>query len=221
VGQNIMDVDSPGARGFGEINRTGIAWKPMDSYLQRRLQNETGSYNIIEVGYVLNPNELADVQHYQLVRRAAIIRVPFTFKQAYVDRSQPNTLQAGEHCFIFCKASAIGNHVYEMKQKLNENGIEDVNAFMKKTEVISLIKDARATLAKARTDENGLYWSMLHSLRSAKEFRKLFPELSSDDQNILINWVVGYDATLAYQNLRTSLGISNDGGFSDMRNTKA
>lgn len=221
VGQNIMDVDTPGARGFGEINQTGIAWKPVESYLDRRLKNEPSGYNVIEVGYMLSPQEMADVSHYQLVRRAAIIRVPFTFNQAHVDRSQPNTLAAGEHCFIFCKSSAIGSHVQEMQSKLKGYGITNVSEFMLKQEVASLVKEARTSLAQAKTDENGLHWAALHGLRSAREFRKLFPEIADYEQNLLINWVVGYDATVAYQQLRSSLGISSDGGFSDMRNTKA
>ncbi len=221
VKENIMDVDSPGARGFGEINQTGIAWKPMESYLDRRLKSEPTGYNIIEVGYMLSPQEMADVNHYQLVRRAAIIRVPFTFKQTNVDRSKPNTLSAGEHCFIFCKSSAIGSHVQEMQTKLREYGIENTSEFLAKPEVASLIKEARFVLENAKNDERGLNWAVLHNLRSAREFRKLFSEVSDYEQNLLINWVVGYDATVAYQKLRSSLGISNDGGFSDMRNTKA
>lgn len=222
VGQNIIDVDTPGARGFGEINRTGLSWKPMESYLKRRLKNESNNYYIVEVGYILSPQELADSRFYHLVRRAAIIRVPFTYGGLNVDRNQSNMLSAGEHCFVFCKGGAVSSHVREIERKLKAYGIESVSEFMKRPEVAVFVREARDYMLTLKNfDEQSLNWAVLQKLRSAKIIRKKFSNFDEHRQDLLLNWIVGYDASLAYENLRVSLGMTSDYGFGDMNNTRA
>lgn len=222
VGQNIMDVDSPGYRGFGEINNTGIAWKPMKSYLDRRKQNQNNMYYMIEVSYLLSPQEMADVKNYQLVRRAAIIRVPFTFNQDNIDRSKPNTLNAGEHCFVFCKGGVIDSHVSEMRNKLQGYGIKDVDQFMASADVKQLIQDSRFKIANVVDhNANTLNWSMIQNIPSAVKIKASFANETAEKQNELINWIVGYDATLAYQKVKRDLEISNDYGFNDLNNKRS
>ena len=219
VGPYIIDVDLPGHRGYGEINATGLAWKHMDSYIPRR----NTEYNMVEVGFLLSKTEYETSLYYQLIRRAAIIRVPFTFGGHEPDMTQPNTVRGGEHCFIFCKGSAISGHVHEIKREMSGMGIKDVDSFMQKEIVKTFLKDARTKLLNTRFDDTAnLNWSAVNQGAMVEALRAELPQgLKDQDRAILINWIVGLDASIGYQSLRREIGITDDGGFGDMRSPRA
>lgn len=226
VGQNIVDVDMPGARGYGELNRNGIAWKDLQAYLLRWASAEAMGqrvYNKIEIGFLLTPQELETAKFYQIVRRASIIRVPFTFGGAQADMNQANMLSAGEHCFIFCKGSAISSHVNEIRGKMRELGINDVDAFMTKPEVQAYLDTARAALlATNPNDGTQLNWSAVNRDEMTQSLLPILPEgLEPIQRRTLINWIVGLDASDRYNKLRTALGISYDSGTGDMNSPRA
>lgn len=223
VASHIIDVDSPGRRGFGEINETGIAWKDIGAYLKRRFLSEANQYNIIEVGYWLTPKELEIAKYYQTVRRAAIIRVPFTFGQAQNDLNQPNMLRAGEHCFVFCKGTAISSHIHEIKEKMKELGIENPDQFIQRDEVRKFLDAATDLLVEeADMGANWVSWTTVNSKAIAKSLDAVLPQqLDRTAKGSLINWIVGLDASMRYHELSRRLGISGDNGFGDMNSSRA
>lgn len=140
VSENIIDVDSPGKRGFGEINKTGLTWKNVASYLKRRHEN---SYVLVEVVYKVTDEELLAMDYYQRVRRAAIIRVPFTYDDVPPEKGLNNLLRSGEHCFVFSKCSAVDSHISEMKQKIETLSNLSTDKVMKDPVVQAFLKDTR------------------------------------------------------------------------------
>jgi hypothetical protein len=216
--QWLADVDTPGARGYGEINRTGIAWKQLPSYLARR---QAGAYVAIEVAYSLTPEEKVAVEYYQRMRRAAIIRVPFTFGGNNADMTLPNTLlNGGEHCFIFCKASQVSTHIAEIDRNLQKMVGASGAALMQNEEVKVFLKAAREKILAV--DPRELNPGITQSMQPQNTMEDIFPKgMSAADRLIAMNWMIGYDASRQYQALMRSLNVSGDTGYRDMNNERA
>lgn len=214
----MVDVDTPGARGYGEINETGLAWKGLGSYLPRR-KNDASV--IIEVAYSLTPEEQEVADYYQSMRRAAIIRVPFTFGGNGANMDLPNTLTSGgEHCFIFCKAGAVGSHVAEIDRNLQKMLGLSGPALMQNEQVKVFLKAVREKMLRVHQDDLGP--ELTKYMRAQKEIAGIFPkEMTPADKRIAMNWIIGYDASVKYQALMRSLNVSGDIGYRDMNNDRA
>lgn len=218
AGEFIIDLDSPGARGYGEIEETGLAWKPLYGYLERRAH---GSSPTLEVSYLLTPNEKSVVDYYQKVRRAALFRVKFTFG-GHDGPDYPNLLKnGGEHCFIFCKAQGVYSQTSEIKQRLIGVGIADPDG---------LLKNAKAQLALEQvqnmineTGPKDLHSSMLSHPSTLALFKDFYPKtVKTDKQKLeILNWIISYDSTKKYGQVMNDLGISGDYGVGDAMNKRA
>ncbi len=216
VSDMIIDVDTPGARGYGEIHKTGLAWKEVKSYVSRRVNG--GSDTLVEVAFPLSEDDLATSVYYQKMRRAAILRVPFTFVANNFDPNQPNAVTAGEHCFVFCQGSAIGSHISEIKSKMRELGVADVDAFMASDEVKTYLARARQTLLRAPyNDANKLSWNSVNTPNDVNSLAQVLPpQLNLQNRRVLLNWIVALDASSSYETLRRRIGLGRGGGFNDM-----
>ncbi len=217
----IIDVDTPGARNFGELNETGIAWKKVDSYIPRR---KSTAQVILEVSYALRPEEKAVVDYYQRARRAAIFRVKFTFGGADNPEGQPNMLQGGgEHCFVFCKGSAVSSHISEIAGNLRTLGLGDVNAIMPRPEVKAYLAKVREKLMKANVDDADKFKRDLAITPALiKGLDPLFPKtMPPKDRKTAAAWLVAYDASTQYQRLLNALGVTPDLSVNDMNNPRA
>lgn len=216
AGKYIIDLDSPGARGYGEIEKTGLAWKNIDNYLPHR---NTNSSPTLEVAYLLTPNEKSIVDYYHKVRRAALFRVKFTFG-GHNGPDYPNLLNyGGEHCFIFCKAEAVVDQVYEIKTRLINSGIKDPDALLKKA--TKAIDEVQKNINL--TDPDELFSQMLNEKKILDLFKEFYPTkaVSGKDKLDIVNWIISYDSSKKYARVVNDLGLTGDLGVDDAANTRA
>lgn len=218
AGNYIIDLDSPGARGYGEIEQTGLAWKNVQAYLPRR---KFGSSPTLEVAYLLTPNEKSIVDYYQKVRRSAIFRVKFTFG-GHNGPDYPNQLKGGgEHCFIFCKAQAVYSHVNEIKTRLSTLGVKNPDKLLEEPKA----KEAIALIQRAINEANPdvLNSNMLNSRTFIDSLNGLYPEgITTDAKKLeVLNWLVSYDSSVRYGDVLETLGVSGDYGISDAISKRA
>ncbi len=221
VADQIIDVDTPGSRGFGEVNATGIAWKPLKTYLPRRHAN---SYPIVEVAYALTPAEKRAAQYYQRVRRAAIVRVPFTFGGNRSDLKLPNMLdKTSEHCFVFCKASGLRQQIAQIKAEIEAYGIADAEQFLELPEVQKYLANAQSKIMAAdATNPADLMPTVATRSKDLKILKPVLPAAlrKSAGRNVFANWLIGLDATSRYYRLMQTLAVSGDSGAADMNNPR-
>lgn len=218
AGNYIIDLDSPGARGFGEIEETGLAWKNIQSYLLKR---HAGSSPTLEVSYLLTPNEKSVIDYYQKVRRAALFRVKFTFG-GHDGPNYPNLLQSGgEHCFIFCKAQAVYSHVYEIKSRLSALGVKNPDALLQNETIQKSITKLQVMINE--TGPNDLHSQMLNDKKILDLFSEAYPkEMTSNQKKLeLLNWLISYDSSKKYGEVLSGLGITGDFGVRDAINKRA
>lgn len=217
-GNYLIDLDSPGARGFGEIEETGLSWKNLSTYLPKKT---AASSPVLEVSYLLTPNEKSVIDYYQKVRRAALFRVKFTFG-GVVNGDYPNMLKSGgEHCFIFCKADAVSAHVHEIRTRLTDLGLKDPDEFLKNAEVIKKINAIQEVLNEVRPED--LHHGILGSDGMLDLLTKFYPEnIKTKAQKLdFLNWVVSYDSSRKYSTVLRDLGITRDYGIRDAINQRA
>lgn len=218
AGEFIIDLDSPGARGYGEIEETGLAWKNIYSYLPHR---HAGSSPTLEVSYLLTPNEKSVVDYYQKVRRAALFRVKFTFG-GHAGPDYPNLLKnGGEHCFIFCKAQGVYSQTSEIKSRLMAAGVKDPDTMLKTPKAQLAIEQVQKMINNA--DPTQLHSTMLSDKKVLALFSDFYPEhIKTDKERLaILNWIISYDSTKKYGTVMTDLGISGDYGVGDAINTRA
>ena len=218
AGDYIIDLDSPGARGYGEIEQTGLAWKNVQTYLKKR---HAGSSPTLEVSYLLTPNEKSIIDYYQKVRRAALFRVKFTFG-GHHGPDYPNLLKGGgEHCFIFCKAQAVHSHVSEIKSRLSALGVKNPDQFLEDPKAQNAIERVQDFINDTRADD--LSSRLLNSKTILALFKDLYPESITTDSKRLefINWIVSYDSSKKYAEVLETLGVTGDYGIDDAINKRA
>ena len=218
VTNHLIDADTPGARSYGELHKTGIAWKPLDSYMVRR---QTGHYVILEVAYRLTPYERSVAEYYQRVRRAAIFRVKFTFGSGRNAEDYVNQLDGGgEHCFLFCKGTQVQTQVREIESKLGQAGVADSNAIFGSPEVQKYLGQVIPKLMAANPDqENSLNASLVLQPEDLAVIAPLKPE--GMDIRLFAEWLVALDASRKYSQLLISLQVTSSTGMSDMNNPRA
>ena len=223
IGENLIDMDSPGYRARGEINQTGLAWVPVKNYLDYASQKN--GYKRIEVLFQLEPVDYQVAQTYQLMRRAAIIRAPFSFNGAKTDLNQMNMLQqGGEHCFTFCSGSSIPSHLREMESNLVRLGFKNYKGDLEQTDFKAYLTEVQKQLAAAQArNVNDLNAKITLKLKLPKvlEDSLEFNQLDQKAQNEVLNWYVGYHFTTKYQELLNYLGIRGGNGFENFQSPKA
>lgn len=218
TGKYIIDLDSPGARGFGEVEYTGLAWKNIDSYLPRK---SPGSSPVVEVTYLLTPDEQSAIDYYQKVRRSALFRVKFTFGGA-VPVEYPNLLKTGgEHCFIFCKATAVRSHVQEIKSKLIAMGLADPDKTIKDPKVQEGILKIQRMINNASPDN--LHSNLLNHPSNFAIFNDVYPaQVTTPEAKLaFMNWMISLDSSVKYSEVLTNLGVTGDYGLQDAINKRA
>ena len=220
VGGYIIDVDTPGSRGYGEIHDTGLSWRPVKSYLPRR---DGDSYVILEVAYGVTPDELGAADYYQRVRRAAIMRVPFTFDNADNDMDSPEMLQnAGEHCFTFCKAGDLDNEIYGIERKLRAAGVADPRKLMANAKVKAFLNGAFKKIMEANELDSRTFNVKLANRPAAiTGLKTALPAGAKGKAAAVANWLIALDATLRYKDLMRTLDVSSDLAVRDMDNRRA
>ena len=218
VTNHLIDADTPGARSYGELHKTGIAWKPLDSYMVRR---QTGHHVILEVAYRLTPYERSVAEYYQRVRRAAVFRVKFTFGSGRSAEDYVNQLDGGgEHCFLFCKGTQVQTQVREIESKLGQAGVADSNAILGSPEVQKYLGQVIPKLMAANPDqENSLNASLIQQPEDLAVIAPLKPERM--DIRLFAEWLVALDASRKYSQLLISLRVTSSTGMSDMNNPRA
>lgn len=217
----IADMDAPGFRRQGELHKTGISWVNLQSYLAYG-----GSSKRIEVAYALNKSEMRTVRVYELMRRAAILRVRFSFGNFKQDANQPNFLnEGGENCFGFCSASYLYSHMNEIGRRFTETGLGDVKTILAHEDVKAWIEKVGEKLLSVNPDSAvDLSPKLPMSLGAPETLAKneKFIQLSREDQQIALNWLVGFQFSSDYQKLTSDLEFHNTGsGFSGMSNRRA
>lgn len=234
VANKVMDIDSPGYRGYGELHQTGLAWKEVVGNSMR--QSEDSPVRI-EVNFLLTQPELKVAEYYQRIRRAAIFRVPFTFGGADIDMKKPNALESGgEHCFLFCKGSSVRQQVSAIEASMQKMGVANPRAYMNTpkmkeflAEVQQQVLDWKVAFTKDDVTDtsfkNEAIANMTQGEGGAKlleVYKDLFPAgMSAKDQVTLANWFIGHDASTQYQELMATLGITGGTGYSEMGNRRA
>ena len=217
MGNAIIDLDAPGYRGYGEIQKTGLAWKEFNSYMERR---KPGHGVTLEVAYLLTPDERKTIDLYQRIRRAAIFRVKFSFKD-FKTEDQPFLLKGGgEHCFIFCKAQAVTSHISELQGYLQQMGVTNVEEYMNKAEVQTALKNLQEIVLNTHPDK--LSPEIIGTKEALAHFKGLYPkEVVSDEQKaVFLRWVMSYDGSKNYNRVLKDLGVTSDYGLGDARNSR-
>lgn len=218
TGNFIIDVDAPGYRGYGELHKTGLAWKNFNSYTERR---NAGSGVILEVSYLLTPEEKKVIDFYQRIRRSAIFRVKFAFKD-FKTEDHPFLLNnGGEHCFIFCKANAVTSHIDELESKLSGLGLKNAETFFEKSEVINALAKVREIVINIPPNELGP--TILEDKKVAAIFTGLFPkEINSNEKKYeFIRLAISYEGSRSYNKVLHDLGVTSDYGVNDAINPRA
>ncbi len=221
VGTSIIDMDTPGARGFGELHRTGLAWKDVQEYTARK---NDGTSKVIEVLYSLTPEELQTATVYQRVRRAAIYRVPFTFGGGAANNNHPNMIpHGGENCFSFCRGTSLSSQVSYMQSEVQKLTGQSFVELKKTQEVSQFLSEAIQKIA-AVTDVNSaaaLNNSMVMNLKQTKSVTDLLAkDKSAEDQQILLNWLVALETSTKYANLLRTLEVGSGSGWEGSRNSR-
>jgi hypothetical protein len=218
TGNYIIDVDAPGYRGYGEIHKTGLAWKEFGSYTSRRKMD---SGVILEVSYLLTPEEKKIVDVYQRIRRAAIFRVKFSFKD-FKTEDHPFLLNTGgEHCFIFCKAQAVTSHIYELQGKLQAMGVANPDEFISNLEIQKKLESYQDFILKM--DPNDLAPELATHPKIIAFFEGHYPKTikTVEQKGEFVRWLVSYDSSKKYNRVLKDLGVTSDYGVGDARNKRA
>lgn len=217
TGNYIIDVDAPGYRGFGELHKTGLAWKEFGTYTSRRT---TQSGTILEVTYLVTPEEKKIIDFYQRIRRAAIFRVKFAFKD-FKTPDHPFLLNnGGEHCFIFCKAQAVSSHLYELQGKLVKLGLQNPDEFIARKgiqEKMNLFRDFILGY-----DPNRLAPELATHPQILDFFDGAYPLSinTAEKKAEFLRWLVSYDGSKNYNRVLKDLGVTQDYGVGDARNKR-
>lgn len=222
VADKLMDVDTPGHRGYGEINDTGIAWKEIVGNTKRQ---QEGDSTRIEVNFLLSKTEMDIAEFYHRVRRAAIFKVPNTFTQGKFDPASPNAMQqGGEHCFVFCRGTAVASQVSGIDAKIRAAGIADPAKALDSPRVLDFLRAAKNDILSWKTTwgkgdlasyNNGAVNKMSQNGKPLLEaYADIFPAgLSPEKRTELANWFIAREAAASYSKLLVTLGVPGGTGY--------
>lgn len=222
VGSWVIDMDTPGARGFGEIHGTGLAWKDVQDWTARK---NDGSSKIIEVLFSLTPAELQTAVVYQRVRRAAIYRVPFTFGGAARNDNYPNKIPVGgENCFSFCRGTSLSSQISFMQAEVLNQTSKNFEQLKRSEVVTSFLNEAVQKLATISDVQSAVQLNntIVMNLPSTRAVIDSFAkEKSAQEQQEFLNWLVALETSTNYAKLLRDLEIGGGSGWEGSQNTRA
>lgn len=218
--QVLADMDTPGARRAGELHQTGISWTGLNSYLQYA---QGRSRVKVEVVYSLTPEEARAAKTYHLMRRAAIVRVPFTFGGRNRQVGLMNLLErSGEHCFVFCSGSGVSGQIQEIRQVFTKYNLGTIDEVIAREDVKMWIKAVEDKLNQTSASDG-------HSLNATLPLRVGIPEslkeatsqMTPETRAEMLNWLAGYSISQSYLGLTRTLGIQGDTAYNGIQNPRA
>jgi|SRR6185312_2053722 len=225
IGKYMADLDSPGIRGYGEANNNGLSWKQVRPYLDRRVRDEengvTSNFERFEIVFKITPQQKQDVLFYQLVRRATVFRVPWTFKGPdVIQEGKPNLLNGcGEHCYIFSTGSGARSQISQIRFEIQRMGIPDVDVAMSNPAVQEFVQMAREKILATPYNSETMKWDIVNGKRAMETLAGVLPEnLDLEQKRVLANWFVALSATKGYENVQRSLGLNGGWGLAEIQN---
>lgn len=223
LGLNYIDMDSPGYRQRGELYQTGLSWVSMKEYLQYSF-GRNGSVRI-EVLYKLNDFDYSTAYAYQAMRRAAIVRAPFTFGGGRPNLKLANMLaQGGENCFSFCGGTSLRSQISEMSAKLGADGYTQLSDLMEDKDVQGYLAEAKKALLTA--DPNNTYQLNSSIGLNIEVPQAIASQAAYAGGNMMkkaeiLNWLIGYKLSTDYNALLTKLGVFGGNSFEGVNNAEA
>lgn len=223
IGENIIDMDSPGYRARGELHKTGIAWVDLKGYLDYSYGRESSVR--VEVLFSLASQEHKTVRAYHMMRRSAIIRVPFAFGDAQNDMNQPNLLKgAGENCFSFCQSSYIDYQTREIQNTMSQLGFQNISEMTKAADIQGYLGKIEKLLTETNyADYNVLNPNLSRSIETPTSLSQnpTFINKTNAQKTEVLNWLIGYHFSSKYSQLLKSLDVRSGNGFESMQSSKA
>ncbi len=244
IGNTLMDVDSPGRRGYGEIHQTGLSWFQLASHVRHNDPLAPGNEAMvperrIEIVYLPTDSQMKSLKYYQWARRAAIFRVPYNYGGGRSNLQLPGTLQRfQEHCFTYSMGRGLGDQIAEMEQIISSRfgraahdllAQENVARFLLKARdritawqpTYDVVADARifepeAVLRMTEIEAGGAAPQTLLSLLDP-----LLPNASPSEKLKAANWLIALDSTLQYQQVMGELGYQGSYSFAEIHNPTA
>lgn len=216
----LADFDAPGSRRAGELHQTGISWVWLDAHLKYSQGREKVK---IEVVYALTPEEKTIVSLYHLMRRAAIIRVPFTFKGTRPQEGLANMLEnVGEHCFLFCHGSGINSHLYGIRTKFDQYQAGSIEQVIQRPDVQNWLAAVEKALLNSKMDDPDILSPHLPIRTGVPESLEVhLAKLDEAGRSEFLNWIVGYHTSVKYSQLLKTLGIGGDNAYNGIHNPRA
>lgn len=226
VGKFMADLDSPGVRGYGEINDNGLSWKQVRPYFDRRVRDEdngvTNNFDRFEIVFKISPQQKQEILFYQMARRATVFRVPWTFHGAdQVQQGKQNLLgnNCGEHCYIFSTGSGVRAQISAIRQEIQNMGIADVDRLMGLPEIQEFIGQAREKLLSTAYNAEEMKWDIVNGDQALVLTQDVLPkEMESAKRKILLNWIVALKASQGYDQVQRSLGLNGGWGLAEIKN---
>lgn len=216
----IADIDTPGARSRGELHKTGLSWVSLPGYLANG-----SNYVRIEVAYTLTEAEMQVARLYALMRRAAIVRVKFTFGGVTQKTDYPNFLNTGEHCFIYCSAGSLSSQIYEIKGRFQALGLGSLDEVLAKPDVQAWLQEVNQKLLTANVNSATELSPEVPSRVKAPASLASNPTFAAMDaaqKQETLNWIVGGGLSMDYYKLTNTLGFGSTGtGYNAMGNRRA
>lgn len=223
LGLNYIDMDAPGYRQRGELYKTGLSWVSLKEYLQYSYKKSSSVR--IEVLYKLNDFDYNTAYAYQAMRRAAIVRAPFTFGGGRTNMKLPNMMaQGGEHCFSFCSGTSLGAQINEMSNQLRTDGFMNVEKLMEDQEVKNYLAQAQSALLQADPNNaNQLNANIGINIQvpSAIANNATFINGSGTKKTEILNWIIGYKLSTDYRALLMKLGVYGGSAFEGIHSAEA
>jgi hypothetical protein len=243
IGSTLMDVDSPGKRGYGEIHQTGLSWFQLASHVRHNDPLAPGNEAMvperrIEIVYLPTAAQMKSLKYYQWSRRAAIFRVPYNFGGGRSDLGLPGTLRTfSEHCFTYSMGRGLSDQISEMESIVASRFGRAAQDLLAQPNVIRFLALAREKI----TDWQATYDVVADArifdpevaLRTIIEGQQgpaqpllsliepLLPNAMTNEKLAAANWLIALDSTLQYQQVMGELGYQGSYSFSEIQSQTA
>jgi len=217
----MLDAFVPGQRPVGELNENGISWKVLNDYLDHHKEISKG---VIEIAYHVTDDEMRLIDYYQRVRRASVFRVRFGLGDQSMYPKFTNLLaNSTDNCFGYCKGSNIASQMTEMRSRLGQLGVPDVDKFLEEPKVLDYLRAVNHKVTTANLfDGRALNESMITQGETGQLLDKIVPpNLNPQQRQLFADWLVWLDASRGYQTVLKNLNITSDYALRDMSNPRA
>jgi hypothetical protein len=222
LSDNFIDLDSPGYRARGELYQTGISWAPVTEYLNYAYKRAQPVR--VEILFKLDEYDLTVAKSYQLMRRSAIVRAPFSFGGAKNNLDQQNMLKySGENCFSFCQGSYVQSQISEIRTVLMQTGFDKPEAVLENSDFKAELKKIKQTFFSANPNDTKII-----NPQSLAKFlvpkiiseNKLWQNLSDAKKNEALNYFIGMAISIEYKNLLQRLEVRSGSGFESLSSSE-